>query len=98
LIWLDDHLLVTMILGDYWDVYRISFLTGGRVRAVPFPQYPDRFPEIRRSLHRRRNRALIVRPGEFGPDFRARALAMGAREIGRGEGFSVVQWPEGLLP
>ena len=98
LTWLDDHPPVTMILGDYWDVYRISFLTGGRVRAVPFPLYPDRFPEIKRGPHRGRDGALIARPGEFGPYFRARAVALGAVEIGRGPGFSIVQWPEGLLP
>ena len=40
----------TPILGDYWDVYRLSFLTGGRVRGVPFPRYPDRFPEIAPGL------------------------------------------------
>ena len=96
--WLDDHLRITAILGDYWDVYRISFLTGGRVRAVPFPVYPDRFPEIKRGLPRGRDRVVIVRPREFGPEFRDRALALGARQVGQGKGFSVVEWPEGMTP
>ena len=96
--WLDDHPGVSAILGDYWDVYRLSFLTGGRVRGVPFPQYPDRFPEIRGGLPPGRDRVVIVRPGEFGPLYRARALAMGAREVARGEGLSIVEWPEGMLP
>ena len=96
--WLDDHPEVSAILGDYWDVYRLSFLTGGRVRGVPFPQYPDRFPEIGRGLPPGRDRVVIVRPGEFGPLYRARALAMGAREVARGEGLSIVEWPEGVSP
>jgi hypothetical protein len=96
--WLNDNPRVTAILGDYWDVYRISFLTGGRVRAVPFPQYPDRFPEIRRALPPDRERVVIVRAGDFGPMYANQASAMGARVIGRGKGFSIVEWPEGLLP
>ena len=43
------HPEVTSIQGDYWDVYRLSFLTGGRVRGMPFPEYPERFPEIARA-------------------------------------------------
>src|SRR5258708_39908873 len=50
LAWLEAHPDVTSIQGNYWDVYRLSFLTGGRVRGVPFPEYPERFPEIARGL------------------------------------------------
>ncbi len=41
---------MTAIFGDYWDVYRLSFLTGGRVAGVPLPVYPDRFPEVARRF------------------------------------------------
>ena len=44
LVWLNEHPEVTSIFGDYWDVYRLSFLTGGRVIGVPLPIYPNRFP------------------------------------------------------
>ena len=34
----------THVFGGYWDVYRIAFLSGGRVVGIPFPMYPNRFP------------------------------------------------------
>lgn len=98
LVWLDDHLEVSTILGDYWDVYRLSFLTGGRVRGVPFPEYPDRFPEIKATLPGGRPRIMIVGPKGFGPRYEARALAQGGREVGRGEGLWIVEWPGGPRP
>ena len=35
---------VTHVFGGYWDVYRLAFLSGGRVGGIPFPMYPNRFP------------------------------------------------------
>ena len=46
----------THVFGDYWDVYRIAFLTGARpnwwhrVVGVPYPTYPNRFPGWSRGL------------------------------------------------
>ena len=96
--WLDDHPEVSTILGDYWDVYRISFLTRGRVKGVPFPQYPDRFPEIRRGWAGASHPVVIVRGGPFGPRYRDRALRAGGRELLRTRGLSIVEWPGGLTP
>jgi hypothetical protein len=96
--WLDVNLRFSMILGNYWDVYRLSFLTQGRVFPVPFPQYPDRFPQIKRTMVAGRYRAIIVRADPFGPEYRARAMALGAPEFYRGEGLWIVDWPEGLRP
>ncbi|WP_435009199.1 ArnT family glycosyltransferase [Tundrisphaera lichenicola] len=98
LAWLEAHPEVTSIFGDYWDVYRLSFLTGGRVRGVPFPEYPERFPEIARSLPGGRPEFLIVRPGPVGPSYRARALSEGGREVERRGGLVIVQWPKGATP
>lgn len=98
LAWLEAHPEVTAIQGDYWDVYRLSFLTGGRVRGVPFPEYPERFPEIARSLPGGRPDLMIVRPGAVGPRYRARALAAGGREVERSAGFAIVEWPRGTSP
>lgn len=39
------HPDATRIYGDYWDVYRLSFLTLGRLLPRPLGIYPDRFPE-----------------------------------------------------
>jgi hypothetical protein len=98
LAWLDAHPEVSAISGDYWDVYRLSFLTGGRVRGVPFPQYPNRFPEIARSLPGGRPRFLISGPVGLGQTYRAEALGRGGREVMRGSRVSIVDWPVGTSP
>jgi hypothetical protein len=96
--WLLAHPEVTMILGNYWDVYRLAFLTGGRVLPVPFPQYPNRFPEIGRMASSGLSRVVIVTSSGFGPEYGARARAFGAKELGRGDNFVIVEWPEGMRP
>ena len=96
--WLEGHPEVSAVVGDYWDVYRLSFLTEGRVVAVPFPVYPDRFPETSKGLAAASNPVLVARPGAFGPGYRGRALAGGGRERLRGKGFSIVDWPKGMTP
>ena len=35
---------VSHVIGGYWDVYKIAFLSGGRLAGIPFPMYPNRFP------------------------------------------------------
>ena len=100
--WLDAHPEVTSIRADYWDAYRLSFLTGGRVAAVPLEVYPNRFPEVARSLPGSGPRTLIARP--VPPGFvderdrpiaraRAQALARGGREVGNGPRLSVIDLP-----
>ena len=34
---------VTHVFGGYWDVYKMAFLSGGRLVGIPFPMYPNRF-------------------------------------------------------
>ena len=34
---------VTHVFGDYWDVYRIAFLSGKKVVGIPYPIFPNRF-------------------------------------------------------
>ena len=60
---------------------------------MPFPEYPDRFPEVARSLPGGRPRTLIVRPGPVAPAYWARALVEGGREIHRAGGLSILDWP-----
>ena len=99
--WLNAHPEVTAIFADYWDAYRLSFLTGGRVVAVPLPVYPDRFPEVTRRFPNGRPPILIARPSAGLPElrdrplarFRAQALAQGGREIAQGPALSVIDWP-----
>ncbi len=53
--WLVEHREVRYIEGDYWDVYRLAFLSGRSLRGKPYPVYPNRFPEWPRE-----SRAVLV--------------------------------------
>ena len=86
LAWLDAHPEVNQVFGGYWDVYRLAFLTAGRVRGVPYPVEPNRFPEWSRSA----SEVLIARPTPEGRHFRAEALRAGGRVVFEGRGFSVL--------
>ena len=90
LAWLVAHPEVGRISGGYWDVYRLSFLTGGRVRGVPYPVYPDRFPEWSRPGH---PEVVIVRPSPEGNHFRDDALRDGGRVLHGERGLTIVSWP-----
>ncbi len=91
--WLRAHPEVTQIFGGYWDVYRLSFLTGGRVEGVPYPDYPDRFPEWSRDLPGHRPRVLIARADARGPFYRQLALQQGGRILAESPGLWIIDWP-----
>lgn len=55
---------VTHVFGGYWDVYRLSFLSEGRVIGIPYPMYPNRFRGWSCGLGRGRGKILILRPGD----------------------------------
>jgi hypothetical protein len=93
--WLVEHPAVASVSGDYWDVYRLAFLTGGRVRGVPLPVYPDRFPEWSRGLPGGHGEVLLVRPGGAAPVFLREALAAGGRVLFQAPGMTIVSWPPG---
>src|SRR5262249_46198496 len=84
LAWLDAHREVAWISGGYWDVYRLAFLTGGRVRGAPFPVYPNRFPDWRPAPGARA--VTLIRPTPEGGLFREKAEAGGEREVFRARG------------
>jgi hypothetical protein len=85
---------VTHMFGGYWDVYRIAFLSGGRVTGVPFPWFPNRFRGWSRGLGPGRGKLLVLFP------------AMASRKLGTktsvDPGAGVVQsaqgtnWPSAL--
>jgi hypothetical protein len=91
--WLDTHRDVRAVYGDYWDVYRLSFLSGGRVRGVPFPTFPDRFPEWSRNLPGGRPDILIARRTRDGTEFYRRAMGSGGRVLYLSRGIAIVSWP-----
>ncbi len=53
---------VSHVFGGYWDVYKMAFLSGGRVVGIPYPMYPNRFPGWSRGLGPGQGKLLIVRP------------------------------------
>jgi hypothetical protein len=53
---------VSHVFGGYWDVYRLAFRSGKRVVGIPFPMYPNRFPDWSRGLGPDQGRLLILRP------------------------------------
>ena len=82
------------VFGSYWDVYRLSFLLGGRVRGVPFPFYPDRFGDRERLTARRDEGVLLVRPTtREGAYFRGVAEAKGKTPIAQSRRFLIYDWP-----
>jgi hypothetical protein len=51
---------VTHVFGPYWDVYRISFLSGGRVIGIPFPMYPNRFQGWSHGLSPSQGKLMVL--------------------------------------
>jgi hypothetical protein len=91
--WLDEHPEVRALYGDYWDVYRLAFLTSGKVRGVPFPIFPNRFPEWSAGLRGGRPETILARPTRDGQYFLNAALRDGGKIVHQGRGFSIVSWP-----
>jgi hypothetical protein len=53
---------VTHVMGGYWEVYKLAFLSGGRLVGVPFSLYPNRFRGWSRGLGPGRGKLLILNP------------------------------------
>jgi hypothetical protein len=93
LAWLDAHRPVKVITGDYWDVYRLAFLTGGRVRGVPLPGFPDRFPEWSRAPGGIHPEVQIVRPTKVGFFTSVWAIPPGSKVLYQARGITIVSLP-----
>ncbi len=52
----------THVMGSYWDVYLIAFLSAGRMTGVPFPMYPNRFPGWSRGLAPGQGKLIVFSP------------------------------------
>ena len=85
---------VTHVLGGYWDVYKLAFLSGGRLAAVPYSIYPNRFRGWSRGLGRGRGKLLILN---------AESIARNTASTSSAEQGTVtvrsarsVDWPGGL--
>jgi hypothetical protein len=87
--WLNAHPDVHDLYGGYWDVYRLAFLTGGRVKGIPFPNAPNRFPEWSLNLPGGHPHTIMVRTRSLeGETFRRQAMRAGGRIL---DGEAV--WP-----
>jgi len=53
---------VSHVFGGYWDVYRMAFLSGGRVVGIPLPMYPNRFRGWSRGLGPGQGKLLVLLP------------------------------------
>ena len=91
--WLGNHPEIRSIFGGYWDVYRLSFLSAGKVKGVPFPFFPNRFPEWSSGLPGGRPETLLARRSPEGQLFLTRALRQGGTVLYREGGLTIVTWP-----
>jgi hypothetical protein len=91
--WLEAHPEVTHVFGDYWAVYRLSFLTGGRVRGAPYPTYPNRFPGWSRGLGPGRGMMAVIRPGPRWREYLAAAWRDDGRAPGDLDAVRILSWP-----
>ena len=53
---------VTHVMGGYWDVYKMAFLSGGRLVGIPYPIYPNRFRGWSRGLGPGRGKLMVLHP------------------------------------
>ena len=85
---------VTHVLGGYWEVYKLAFLSNGRLAGIPFPIYPNRFQHWSRGLGPGHGKLLI-----FHPEVPERKLgATSSAELGTGIVRSArkINWHRGL--
>jgi hypothetical protein len=86
------------LFGGYWDVYRISFLSGRRVVGVPLPMYPNRFPGWSRGLEPDQG-ALVLLPFPMPRRYSsAEMFALIGHDDGRTLSGSpaAINWPDAL--
>jgi hypothetical protein len=81
------------IFGDYWDVYKLSFLSGGRVQGVPYPIYPNRFPGWSRGLGPGRGAILVPRNDRRWPGFLRAAWQADGRDPAELGGVTILDRP-----
>ncbi|MGC8638660.1 MAG: ArnT family glycosyltransferase [Isosphaeraceae bacterium] len=91
--WLRKHPEIQTIFGSYWDVYRLSFLSGRKLKGVPLPIFPNRFPEWSAGLPGGRPETLLVRRAPEDLHFLNSALREGGKVLHRERGLLIVHWP-----
>lgn len=91
--WLNSHHEVDSFLTGYWDAYRLTFLANRAVRGIPYPVYPDRFPEWSQNLPNGHPQIVIARRFQRGGLFIERARGSGGDFLEQNDRYSIVTWP-----
>lgn len=91
--WLERHPEVPIFFGDYWDVYRCCFLSRRPLRGIPFPYYPNRYPEWQESVPADRPQIVVTRPGRGSRMAEERVLQNGGEVMERGPNYAILSWP-----
>jgi len=91
--WLGAHPEAVSLYGGYWDVYRLSFLTRGRVRGIPSGHFPDRFPEWSHRLAGGHPTHALARSTPVGLAIRRRVLQDRGTIQLEAEGGTLLAWP-----
>ncbi|WP_406695770.1 hypothetical protein V5E97_32700 [Singulisphaera sp. Ch08] len=93
LAWLNDHPEVDSFLTGYWDAYRLTFLANRSVLGIPYPIYPNRFPEWSRALPSGHPQIVINRHHQRGGAFADRVRLSGGQYLMRSDSFDIITWP-----
>jgi hypothetical protein len=97
--WLDAHPHIDGLHGGYWEVYRYTFLTGGRVRGVPMGIFPNRFPEWSTPFPNGRPQTILTRFGTRTDQLLRRSVYRGGGEvIARFNDSEIWDWPASAVP
>lgn len=91
--WLNEHREVDAFYSGYWDVYRYCFLAKRPLKGIPYPVFPNRYPEWSRGLPGGRPQILIARRFSGSRWFFERAVQEGGQVLDRGSGFVIASWP-----
>ena len=97
--WLNEHPEVDVLSGSYWQGYKIAFLTAGRVKGIPYPIFPNRFPEWSKGLPGGHARFLFSSRDRESLNFRVMAQQAGGVDLLRTPQGNILTWPSvGLTP
>ena len=91
LAWLAAHPDVRWIEGGYWDVYRLSFLTGGRVTGQAVRDLSGPLPGV--AARAGREEGDDRPPDARGHGLRDAALVSGSRTVLRARGLTILATP-----
>jgi hypothetical protein len=87
---------VTHVFGGYWDVYRLSFLSGKRIVGVPYTMYPNRFRGWSDGLGPGRGKIMILRPGDESASISRPAAEMPGGRPERVRSSRAIDWHPAL--